>query len=153
MSTTTTIVESITIEASPDRVFDAYVNHIDSWWTRRGTYRYSFAPETTEPRHIRFDPHLGGRFYEEFADGSQYTIGHITAWNPPGDFTYTWQAPDWPTETTISVRFEAIEAHTLVEVTHSGFGIDGVPAAGDGYAIGLREILGGLRSWVRDNRS
>lgn len=148
-----TIVETIDINASSDRVFDAYVNHIDNWWTRRGTYRYSFAPETTEPKHIRFDPRLDGRFYEEFADGSQYTIGRIVEWKPPELLQYTWKAPDWPLETTITVRFTEDAGQTTVEVTHEGFGADGVPDLGDGYAVGLREILGGLKAYVQDRAS
>ena len=148
-----TIVESIDINAGCDRVFDAYVNHIDSWWTRRGTYRYSFAPDTTEPRSIRFDPREGGRFFEEFADGTQYTIGHIVEFVPPERLQYTWKAPEWPTETTITVRFTEIDGQTTVEVTHEGFGEAGIPDLGDGYAVGLREILGGLKAWVQDRAS
>ncbi|MDH3249167.1 MAG: SRPBCC domain-containing protein [Acidimicrobiia bacterium] len=145
-----TIVESVEINASADVVFDAYVNHIDRWWVRRGTYRYSFAPDGTEPRHIRFVPEPGGRFYEEFSDGSEYTIGHIVGWDPPALLKYTWRAPQWPVETTITVRFSEHEGRTTVEVTHEGFGVDGVPDLGDGYAVGLREILGGLKAWVQD---
>ena len=148
-----TIVETVAIKAEPARVFDAYVNHIDSWWIRRGTFRYSFAPETTEPRHIRFDPRLDGRFYEAFADGSEYTIGRIIGWEPPDLLSYTWKAPEWPAETTITVRFTESNGQTNVEVTHEGFGIDGIPNLGDGYAAGLREILGGLKAWVQDTTS
>jgi len=144
------IVESVEIDAPSDRVFDAYVNQVDRWWTRRGTYRYSFAPEQTEPRHIWFEAKLGGRFYEEFADGTEYTIGHIVAWEPPRLLRYTWQAPDWPVETTITVQFIETGGRTTVEVTHEGFGAAGVPDLGDGYAVGLREILGGLKAWVQD---
>lgn len=145
-----TIVERVEIDAPSDRVFDAYVNHIDRWWVRRGTYRYSFAPEETEPRHIRFEAEKGGRFYEEFADGSEYTIGRIVDWDPPRLLQYTWKAPQWPVETTITVRFDETDGRTLVVVTHEGFGLDGVPDLGDGYAVGLREILGGLKAWVQD---
>lgn len=145
-----TIVESVEIDAPTDVVFDAYVNHIDRWWVWRGTYRYSFAPESTEPKHIRFEAWRGGRFYEEFADGTEYTIGQIVAWDPPALVQYTWKAPQWPAETTITVRFTDTDGRTTVEVTHEGFGVHGVPDLGDGYAVGLREILGGLKAWTQD---
>jgi len=148
----TTIRESVVIDADRDAVFDAYVEHIDSWWIRRGRYRYSFAPETTEPRTIRFEPRRGGRFYEEFADGSQYTIGEIVEIDPPELLRYTWKAPDWPAVTTITVRFTEHEGRTTVAVTHEGFGVDGVPDIGESYADGLREILGGLKAWAQDQR-
>ena len=131
-------------------MFDAYVGHIDSWWVRRGTYRYSFAPESTEPRHIRFEPRLGGRFYEEFADGSEYTIGEITEYDPPELLQYTWKSPDWPVATTITVRFSESSGRTTVSVVHDGFGVDGVPELADGYGVGYQEILGGLKAWVQD---
>jgi uncharacterized protein YndB with AHSA1/START domain len=145
-----TIMESVDILAPADVVFDAYVNHIDSWWVRRGTYRYSFAPESTEPRHIRFEAELGGRFWESFADETEYEIGRIVGWDPPHLLRYTWRAPVWPIETTITVTFTETDEGTRVEVTHEGFGVDGVPDLGDGYAVGLREILGGLKAWVQD---
>ncbi len=144
------IVASVDIKANAEKVFDAYVNHIDSWWIRQGTYRYSFAPEVTEPRHIQFDPRPGGRFYERFADGSEYTIGRIQDWEPPHMFQYTWKAPEWPLETTITVRFTEDEGRTTVEVTHEGFEAEGMQELSEGYLVGLKEILGGLKAWVQD---
>ena len=144
------IVESVDINAGAEKVFDAYVNHIDSWWIRRGTYRYSFAPESTEPRHIRFDARMDGRFYEQFADGSEYTIGRIEGWQPPEMLRYTWKAPEWPLETTITVRFTETSGRTTVEVTHEGFDVDGMRHMSDGYALGQRELLGGLKAWAQD---
>ena len=58
-----------------------------------------------------------------------------------------------PTETTITVRFTETDGQTTVEVTHEGFGESGIPDLGDGYAVGLREILGGLKAWVQDHAS
>lgn len=143
-----TIVESIRINADAEKVFEAYVHHIDSWWTRRGTFRYSFAPETTEPRHIRFDARLDGRFYEEFADGSHYTIGRITLWDPPAGLAYTWKAPEWPATTTITVRFTETSGDTEVEVTHEGVRHRWRTRPRRWLREGLREILGGRNAWV-----
>ena len=105
---------------------------------------------STVPRHIRFDPRLDGRFYEEFADGSQYTIGRIVGWEPPELLSYTWKAPEWASETTITVGFTEGDGRTRVEVAHSGLDAMGMSHLGEGYAVGLREILGGLKAWVQD---
>jgi len=86
----------------------------------------------------------------EFADGTEYTIGEVTEYDPPELLQYTWKAPDWPAVTTITVRFTEEGGRTTVAVTHEGFGIDGVPDFGDSYAEGLREILGGLKAWTQD---
>lgn len=140
-----TVSEQVRVRATPQRAFDVYVGHIDDWWLRQGTYRYSFAPPTTEPAHIRFEAGLGGRFYEEFADGSIHDIGTITTWNPPHEFAYTWKEPQWPEETTVHVAFVADGDHTEVRVTHSGFRSK---ESADGYALGLREILGSYTDWM-----
>ena len=57
----------------------------DIWWPRQGVFPYSFAPKSTFPRHIRFEAQLNGRYYETFADDSEYEIGRITVWGSAGD--------------------------------------------------------------------
>lgn len=132
------ITESIEIAAPPDRVFRAYVEEIDVWWPRQGTYRYSFAPADTAPASIHFEPGTGGRFLEIFADGSEYEIGRIERWDPPYRLTYSWTAPDWTQESRVDVTFTALPGGaTRVEVTHTGL----EARLEDGYAIGLTEIL------------
>lgn len=132
------IAESIEVAAAPDRVFRAWVEEIDAWWPRRGTYRYSFAPESTEPDSIRFEPQPGGRFFERFADGTEFEIGRIVRWEPPHRLTYTWRAPGWRDDSTVDVAFVALpEGRTRVELTHT----DLAAPIEDGYATGVREIL------------
>lgn len=139
------IAESIEIAAPPERVFRAYVEDVDTWWPRRGTYRYSFAPPDTAPASIHFEPGTGGRFLEVFADGSEYEIGRIMRWEPPHRLTYSWKAPDWTRESTVDVRFIALSGGgTRVEVTHT----DLDARLEDGYAIGLTEILAAFATAV-----
>lgn len=133
--------ESVTIQADKDRVFDAFVNKIDRWWPRRGTYRYSFASAPQQPHQIHFEPRLHGRFYEIFDDGSTYEIGRITAWEPPDRLVYTWRDPRWPGHTTVEVTFQERNGSTMVTVHHSGFGEGDVPDHSVGYQVGLAEIL------------
>lgn len=136
----TTVNEKIDIVASQVTVFNVYVNQIDAWWPRRGEkYKYTFAPEATEPAHIRFDAEEGGRFYEEFADGTEYTIGTVEVYDPPNEIVYSWKAPEWPSETKVRVRFIQSGDTTTVMVEHTGFPED---AVAEGYSEGLREILG-----------
>ena len=141
-----TVNEKIDIVADQVTVFNVYVDRIDEWWPRRGAkFRYSFAPDTTEPRHIRMESERGGRFYEEFADGSEYTIGSVEVYDPPHEIVYSWQAPDWPEPTRVRVRFVQSGDTTTVMVEHTGFPDDGTA---EGYSEGLREILGIFRSFV-----
>jgi uncharacterized protein YndB with AHSA1/START domain len=140
--------EKIDIVADQVTVFNIYVNRIDEWWPRKGEkYKYSFAPEQTEPAHIRMEPEEGGRFYEEFADGSEYTIGTVEVYDPPNEIVYTWKAPEWPYDTRVRVRFVHAGDTTTVMVEHSGFPERKVA---DGYAEGLREILRVLAAFIEE---
>lgn len=139
--------EKIDIVADQVTVFNVYVNRIDEWWPRIGKYKYSFAPDSTEPAHIRFVAEEGGRFYEEFADGSEYTIGEVEVYDPPNEIVYTWKAPEWASPTRVRVRFVQSGSTTTVMVEHTGFE-DGAEAAG--YAEGLREILGVLATFIEE---
>ena len=65
-----------------------------SWWPRQGVFPYSFAPKSTRPLHIRFEATPGGRYYETFADGSEYVIGTISVWSPPGGAGLQLARPD-----------------------------------------------------------
>jgi len=144
------VTQSITINAPVQRVFDAYVNHINEWWPWRGAkYRFSFAPKEVEPKDIRFEARMGGRFYEKFSNGEEYVIGHITEWAPPAKLAYTWKDPSWKAETLIEIRLEQKGEHTLLHLRHSGFEAAGLPTeAAAGYHEGSLEIYTAFKVWV-----
>lgn len=142
-----TVNEKIDIVADQVTVFNVYVNRIDEWWPRQKTYRYTFAPADSGPDRIRFEPRVGGRLYESFADGSEYTIGAIEVFDPPFEIVYTWQAPDWPAPSTIHVRFLASGETTTVVVEHTGLPDD---ETASGYAAGHAEILSVFADFVEE---
>ena len=121
--------------------FEIYVHQMDVWWPRQGVFPYSFAPKTTYPRRIRFEPKLGGRYYETFADDSEYTIGRIIGWEPPTALRYTWRAPDWSGETTIRLAFAALEQGAGLIHEQDGFAAAGVPDLIPYYQIGNKQTL------------
>lgn len=142
------VTESIYIRANKARVFDAFVNHINEWWLRKGKFSYSFAPEKTQPKHVHFEPRLGGRYYEIFENGEEYQIGQITIWEPPNRLAYTWKGEEYKAPTTVEVIFSEANGQTLVTLTHSGFEAAGVPDYAESYGIGWDEILGKFDSWL-----
>ena len=125
----------------PEQAFDAFVQQMDVWWPRRGVFPYSFAPETTRPLHIRFEGKLGGRYYETFADESEYDIGTISAWNPPAALAYSWRDPTWEGSTEIRLRFTPEGEATRVTYTQDGFASAGVPWLIPYYQIGCQQTL------------
>jgi uncharacterized protein YndB with AHSA1/START domain len=142
-----TINEKIDIVADQVTVFNIYLDRIDEWWPRQKTYRYSFAPPETAPDRILFEPRAGGRFYERFADGTEYTIGTIIVFDPPNELTYTWKAPDWAAPSTVRVRFVASGDVTTVMVEHSDLPDD---ETASGYAVGQAEILSVFAAFVEE---
>ena len=54
----------VNIPLAPAQAFDTFIQQMDVWWPRQGVFPYSFAPEGTQPLHIRFEPQLSGRYYE-----------------------------------------------------------------------------------------
>ncbi len=151
----TAYTQTIQIAAPPAKVFRAYVEKINQWWPWQGKeFRFSFAPEGVEPSEIHFEPKLGGRYYERFADGSEFDIGRVTRYEPPHKFAFTWTGRDWPEgESLFELTFEEAKHGTLLTLIHSGFEIFGDDAAEmvQGYDTGSKEILGAFINWLEAN--
>ena len=130
-----------TVPLPPEQAFETFVQQMDLWWPRRGVFPYSFAPEGTRPLHIRFEPRLGGRYYETFLDGSEYVIGRISVYQPPERLGYSWQDLTWPRETRIALSFSAEGDSTRVIYEQDGFERAGVPDLAAYYQIGCRQTL------------
>jgi uncharacterized protein YndB with AHSA1/START domain len=64
---------------------------------------------------------VGGRFLERRADGTEYEIGRLTAYQPPSLVAFTWRAPGWEISTQVEIRFSAEAGGTRIELEHSGW--------------------------------
>lgn len=121
--------------------FEVFTEQMNVWWPRQGVFPYSFAPETTRPLRIRFEAQPGGRYYESFADGSEYLIGNISVWNPPEELAYTWRDPTWAGSTDIRLSFAPAGKETRLTYTQDGFAGAGVPWLIPYYQIGCQQTL------------
>ena len=130
-----------TVPLPPHTAFDVFVEKMDLWWPRQGVFPYSFAPKSTGPLYIRFEAQLGGPYFETFADGSEYVIGHITVWQPPTELTYTWRDPTWGGSTNIRLHFAADGEGTRVTYEQDGFADAGVAWLVPYYQIGCRQTF------------
>lgn len=130
-----------TVPLPPAQAFDVFVQQMDVWWPRRGVFPYSFAPETTRPLRIRFEARMGGRYYETFADDSEYLIGTISVWNRPLELAYSWRDPTWQGSTNIRLRFDPASEGTRVTYAQDGFASAGVPWLIPYYQIGCGQTL------------
>ncbi len=130
-----------TLPLPPHEAFDVFVQQMDVWWPRQGVFPYSFAPKSTRPQHIRFEAQAGGRYYETFADGSEYVIGRITAWEPPAHLAYTWRDPTWQDATSIELHFSAEGEDTRVTYQQDGFAGAGVEWLIPYYRVGCGQTF------------
>jgi hypothetical protein len=105
------------IEADQERTFHTFVRQLGAWW-----------PMETRPitpgkmPEVRVEEWLGGRVYEIRDFGGEYDCGHITSWNPPTSFSFTWAAVPGPEHVAVDLHFQMLgPALTRVVVVHHGW--------------------------------
>jgi uncharacterized protein YndB with AHSA1/START domain len=115
------ILVALRVEASPEVVFDAFVEDIALWW--RPNPLFSFTPRS--PGVMAFED---GRLVERLASGKVFEIGRVSVWERGARLVFGWRQASFApgVETEVEVRFEAIDAGTRVTVEHRGW--DAVPA-------------------------
>lgn len=147
------IVVALRIQASPEAVFDAFVEDIALWW--RPNPLFSFTPRS--PGVLAFEE---GRLTERLASGKVFEIGPVRVWERGARLVFGWRQASFApgVETEVEVRFEHVEAGTRVTIEHRGW--DAVPAenvARHGFpnAVFLhrhgewwRSLLAGLAAWT-----
>ena len=110
-----TIRKSIRVERSPEITFKVFCAEIGQWWPKGP----SFGGKNLT--NVILEGHIGGRFYEQHADGSEYEIGRVTAYQPPAMVAFTWRAPSWELTTQVEIRFTPEGTGTRLELVHSGW--------------------------------
>lgn len=116
---TSRVLVSLRVVATPERAFEMFIQEIGAWW--RPNPLFQFTPRGTGA--LAFEPSLGGRFTETFADGETFMIGRITAWEPGVRLAFTWRQATFTPEqiTEVEVRFEPVGKETRVTVEHRGW--------------------------------
>lgn len=72
---------------------------------------------------LRFEPGPQGRLLTDLADGSEFEVGRIVAWEPGERLALTWRQANFAPgqETHVEVRFEPVGDETRVTVEHRGW--------------------------------
>ena len=118
------IIVSLRVAASPRRAFEVFTGEIGRWWQSDPFVPLAPGSDGT----LAFEPGLGGRLRAFLADGSFFTVGEITVWEPGSRLALSWRQSNFPEgrSTFVEVRFEAVGDGTRVTVEHRGW--DAVPA-------------------------
>ena len=119
------VLVALRVPCDPCEAFERFTGEIGQWWRPNGLFQFTEGRNGT----LGFEPGLGGRLVETYADGTTFVIGTITTWQPPDRLVLTWRQANFPTGATteLHVTFEATEtAQTRVTVEHYGW--DTIPA-------------------------
>lgn len=121
---TSRVVVALRVRAAPERAFAVFVEEIGAWWKPNSLFQTTPRP----PGLMAFEGGAGGRLVETLANGKQFEIGRILAWEPPHRLVFSWRQASFPPEllTEVAVSFEPVGEETRVSVEHSGF--DRVPS-------------------------
>jgi uncharacterized protein YndB with AHSA1/START domain len=140
-----TIVCEIDVEATPERVFQAWIDPQQrlAWWGDDGSYRAT---------RMESDLRVGGRWFTEGKgmQGQPFSVfGTYTRVDPPKALGFTWNH-DWggdpENETHVLIELIPTSSGTHVVVTHSGF-VN--PASRDAHDQGWTRVLGWLHRYLQ----
>ena len=124
-------------DAPPERVWQA-ITRIGGWWPHR------FRPGSG----VVLEPYVGGRFYEDWGDGSGALYGTVGCWDAGSRVVVSGpMGMAGPVVGVWSFELSLDGARTLLRCTHRAFGdIDDETA--QGYRSGWGEVLAALREAV-----
>jgi uncharacterized protein YndB with AHSA1/START domain len=139
------VERTITIAAKPERVFQAWVEEMNQWWTK------PYYNDHERVIGLYMEPKLGGRYIEQWDEnGGGFLIGTIVEWLPPLRLAYTWSQQDWAGVSTL-VRIEFIKHGDGTRMTYTQEGFERLPEGAqirDGYDRGSEELTSRLKAYI-----
>ncbi|MBI1775371.1 MAG: SRPBCC domain-containing protein [Proteobacteria bacterium] len=109
--------KSVKVAVGSERAFEVFTKDIGRWWPASHTLLK--APRQS----LTIEPKIGGRWFERAVDGSECSLGHVLAWEPPHRVLLAWQIDGtWKFNaalvTEVEIRFIADGDATRVELEH-----------------------------------
>lgn len=137
MNGTLDVANEVTIDAPREKVFDALLR-MGEWWPHR------FRADSL----VVLEPSVGGRFYEDWGDGSGALYGTVLKLSRPDHLAVTGQmGMGGPVSAVWSMALSGDGDATVVTLAHKAFGdIDEETRAG--YTSGWSEVFEALRAAV-----
>jgi uncharacterized protein YndB with AHSA1/START domain/DNA-binding transcriptional ArsR family regulator len=129
------VEQEVTIEASPERVFDALTNELSAWWG--APYLVSQTAKS-----LILEPKIGGRFYEDWGDGqgAQWAMVTSIKRNERLELTGT-IGMGGVVQGVVCFELEAKGNATVVKLSHRAIGEVNEESQA-GYASGWQDLLG-----------
>jgi uncharacterized protein YndB with AHSA1/START domain/DNA-binding transcriptional ArsR family regulator len=128
------IVDEVTVAAPREKVFDALCRAGD-WWPHK----------FVEGGRVRFEPTVGGRFWEEWSGEGGALYATVTSIRRPAKLSYAGpMGMPGPVTSVIAYELEERDGGTLVRQTHRAFG-DIDEETRQEYTAGWRQVLDALQ--------
>jgi len=140
------IEQEVTIDADPERVFDALTENVGGWWSKHFS---------ESPAAIRLEPVIGGRFYEEFDDGGSGALFATVSFIDRGKALAMHGPMGMQNPVVNFVRFdlEPKDGSTVLKLSHQVLG-QVEDERWDSYREGWKPLLGeGLKSFVENGNT
>jgi uncharacterized protein YndB with AHSA1/START domain len=112
------VVKTITVRATPQRAFAAFVTDFARWWPLSSHHVGSAAAAVD----CVIEPRAGGAVFERDAAGKETVWARVLAYEPPHRLAISWHAGKSPdVAQRLELRFTAENEGTRVELMHSGW--------------------------------
>jgi DNA-binding transcriptional ArsR family regulator/uncharacterized protein YndB with AHSA1/START domain len=138
------IEQAVTIKASPERVFKALTQEISLWW--RAPFFHGDA------KQMVLEPHLGGRLYEDWGEGTGLLLATVVLIKPPEELRLAGAlGMAGPVSGDIRFRLEAEGTGTRLKLSHRATGVLNEETQAS-YSAGWEALLGThLRQYVEQH--
>lgn len=104
------LTRTISLNCGIDHAFAVFTDKIDLWWPR-GHRKH-------REGMLRLDAKAGGALIDRAPDGSEYTMGEVTAIDPPAHLSLDWYPGSAAAPTSVEIAFVEAGAGTSITVTH-----------------------------------
>lgn len=139
------IEQKIVIKADPERVFDALTKNVGSWWSKHFS---------KEPKAIKLESEIGGRFYEEFGEGGSGALFAFVSYIDYGKALILTgpMGMTAPVLNFIQFELEPQDGSTLLRLSHKALG-EVEQEVLSNYEAGWQLLLGKrLKPFVEDGK-
>lgn len=129
------VEQEVFIQAAPAQVFAALTTTPAAWWG---------APYliTDNPKTIKLEPRVGGRFFEVSNDGGGYLWAVVTAFRPGAALELTGPlGMANAVHSVLNLQVEAKDAGTIVKLSHRAMG-EISPEQQANYNAGWQDLIG-----------
>ncbi len=140
------VERTLTIAAPPERVWKAWVEEMNAWWTK------PYFNDHARATGLVLEPRLGGRFIEQWCvNGEGFLIGHVTEWLPPVCLAWTWSERDWEGVATLNRLNLEPDGQGGTRLSYQQSGFERLPDGANtrtGYDSGWGELSTRLKNFI-----